>query len=80
MLTQDDSPPRAGWYPTSAWEAGDVIVDAHRLDVPEIPAGQTIYVNVGMYLPEDLTRLLVTDGTDQLLPDGIVPLFTTIVE
>jgi hypothetical protein len=80
MLAQDDSPPRDDWYPTSAWETGDVIVDAHRLDVPEILAGQTVYVSVGMYLPEDLTRLSVTDGTDQPLPDGIVPLFTTIVE
>jgi hypothetical protein len=80
MLTQDDGPPRAGWYPTSAWEAGDVITDAHRLDVPEIPAGQTIYVNVGMYLPDDLTRLPIFDSTDQPLPDGIIPLFITSAE
>jgi hypothetical protein len=77
MLAQDDGPPRAGWYPTSAWEAGDVVVDVRRLDVPELPAGQTVHVNVGMYLPEDLTRLPVSDAGAQPLPDGIVPLFAT---
>ncbi|MGC9397368.1 MAG: glycosyltransferase family 39 protein, partial [Anaerolineae bacterium] len=80
MLVQDDSPPRAGWYPTSFWEAGDVVIDVRRLDVPEIPAGQTVRVDVGMYLPDDLTRLPVTDDTGQPLPNGIVPLFITIVE
>ncbi len=80
MLTQGDGPPRSGWYPTSAWEAGDIIVDARRLDVPEIPAGKTVHVNVGMYLPNDLVRLPVLDSAGQLLPDGIVPLFITIVE
>ena len=80
ILAQDDGLPRAGWFSTSAWEAGDVIVDVRRLDVPEIPAGQTVRVNVGMYVPDDLTRLPVTNGTDQLLPDGIVPLFITVVE
>jgi hypothetical protein len=80
MIAQDDGPPRAGWYPTSAWEPGDVIVDVRRLDVPEIPAGQTAYVNVGMYLPEDLTRLPVFDSVGEPLPDGIVPLFATQVD
>ena len=79
MLAQDDGPPRAGWYPTSAWEVGDVVVDVRRLDIPEIPAGQTVRVDVGMYLPDDLTRLPVTDDTGQPLPDGIVPLFAAQV-
>ncbi|MBN2392400.1 MAG: glycosyltransferase family 39 protein [Anaerolineae bacterium] len=80
MLAQDDDPPRAGWYPTSAWEAGDVVVDVRQLDIPEIPTGQTVYVSVGMYLPDDLTRLPVTDDTGQPLPNGIVPLFATQVD
>lgn len=80
MLTQDDGPPRGGWYPTSAWEAGDVIVDVHRLDVPELPAGQAVHVLVGMYLPDDFTRLPVLDGAGRPLPDGIVPLFATQVD
>jgi len=80
MLAQDDGPPRAGWYPTSVWETGDVIVDVRRLDVPELPVGQTVHVRVGMYLPDDLTRLPVLDSAGQPLPDGIVPLFHTVVE
>lgn len=80
MLSQDDGPPRGGWYPTSAWEAGDVIADVRRLDIPEIPAGQTVHVNVGMYLPDDLTRLSVLDSAGQPLPDGIVPLFVAQVD
>lgn len=80
MLAQDDGPPRGGWYPTSAWEAGDIIVDTHCLDVPELSAGQTVHVRVGMYLPADLSRLPVLDGNGQPLPDGIVPLFATPVD
>ena len=80
MLAQDDGPPRAGWYPTSAWEAGDVVVDVRRLDVPELLAGQAVHVLVGMYLPDDLTRLPVLDSAGAPLPDGIVPLFATQVD
>lgn len=80
MLDQDDGPPRAGWYPTFAWEAGDMIVDVRRLDLPELSAGQTVHVRVGMYLPADLTRLPVLDSAGQPLPDGIIPLFTVISE
>ena len=80
MLAQDDGPPCAGWYPTSAWEPGDVVVDVRRLEVPELPAEQTVHVLVGMYLPEDLTRLPVTNGAGEPLPDGIVPLFATQVD
>ncbi len=80
MLAQDDGPPRAGWYPTSAWVAGDVIIDVRRLDVPELSAGQTVYVRVGMYLPADLSRLPVLDSAGQLLPDGIVPLLAAQVD
>jgi hypothetical protein len=79
LLAQDDGPPRNGWYPTFAWEAGDVIVDTRRLDVPELPAGQTVHVRVGMYLPDDLTRLPALDADGQPLLDDIIPLFTTEV-
>jgi hypothetical protein len=79
MLAQDDGPPRAGWYPTSAWEAGDVIVDPRRLEVPALPAGQTVYIRVGMYVPADFTRLPVFDSSGAALPDGIVLLFAAPV-
>jgi len=79
MLAQDDGPPRNGWYPTSAWEAGDVIVDTRRLDVPGLAAGQTLHVDLGMYLPDDLTRLPALDSAGQPLLYDIIPLFMTEV-
>ncbi len=80
MLTQNDGPPRNGWYPTSVWQAGDVIPDVRRLDIPELSPGQTLQLNVGMYRPDDFTRLAVFDGDGHMLPDGVIPLCTAMGE
>ncbi len=65
-LAQHDSPPRYGRYPTSAWQAGDVIPDEHVLNVPALSAGSRVRLAVGMYRPDTLDRLPV------LGPDGPV--------
>jgi hypothetical protein len=43
-----DSPPLNNDYPTSLWEAGEVIVDPHRLDLTAVPPGQYRLV-AGLY-------------------------------
>ncbi len=80
MLVQNDGPPRNGWYPTSFWQAGDVILDARRLDIPEQLPNQTVHINVGMYRPDDLTRLSVYDGAGRPLSDDVIPLFAAVSE
>ncbi|MCX7681806.1 MAG: DUF2142 domain-containing protein [Anaerolineae bacterium] len=69
-LAQDDSPPRAGRYPTSAWQAGEVIPDEHVLALPPLGVGDA-QLGVGMYRRVTLERLPVT-GPDGPLPDGII--------
>jgi hypothetical protein len=48
ILTQADrNHPVAGWYPSSLWQAGEVVTDHFLLDVPEGSA--PVAVRVGMY-------------------------------
>jgi hypothetical protein len=47
-ITQKDSPPAGGRYPTSLWEAGEIIVDEVTLSLVEVPPGQYQPV-VGLY-------------------------------
>jgi hypothetical protein len=53
VLAQADSPhPVGGWYPTSLWDAGDVVRDDYLLAVP--PDGSPVAIRVAMYqLNED---------------------------
>ena len=72
-LAQHDCPPRYGRYPTSAWQAGDVVPDEHVLEVPTLPAGSRVHLAVGMYLPDTLERLPAL-GPEGPVPDDLVPL------
>ena len=61
-LSNADSQPRAGQYPTSAWLPGELIEDRHPLVVP---AGATI--QVGLYKLDTLERLsLGSSGETEL--------------
>ncbi len=80
MLAQSDGPPRQGGYPTSSWQAGDIVPDTQRLELPELQPGQTVQINVGMYAPETLARLPVFDSDGNELPNGTIPLLNTIVK
>ncbi len=71
LLAQHDGLPHCGRYPTSAWQAGDVILDDHILEVPVLPAGQRMHLAAGMYQSDTLERLPVL-GPDGLVPDDLV--------
>jgi hypothetical protein len=64
---QKDNPPVDGFYPTTAWEAGEIVRDQYDLGVsPDAPPGQ-YQIEVGMYLAETGERLpvLAEDGSVQ---------------
>jgi hypothetical protein len=69
-----DAPPLAGDYPTSLWEAGEVILDPHELDLTAVPPGE-YRVLAGLYHPSTGQRLAASaDSTP--LPDNAVNLGT----
>jgi len=69
---QGDGPPVDGDYPTSFWEAGEVIRDKHRLDVDADAPPGSYRLAVGLYRLADGTRLAVWDAAGTPQPDNQV--------
>ncbi len=61
LIAQADSPPAAGVYPTSLWDAGEIIADRHPL--PQLAPGHYL-IQVGLYRPETGERLPVAEAPD----------------
>lgn len=55
-VAQKDSPPAASRYPTSLWDAGEIIVDEITLSLADVPPGRYTAV-VGLYNPATGERL-----------------------
>jgi hypothetical protein len=63
---QKDSPPISGQYPTSRWQAGEVLVDRYEVQPhPELPEGE-YRLAVGIYLLGTGARL-PAEGDERLL-------------
>ena len=59
IVAQADSPPQAGAYPTSFWDANETVVDDHTLSLPDdLPVGDYTVV-VGLYRPDTGERLAI---------------------
>lgn len=69
IFGQDDSMPAAWTRPTSTWQPGEIIKDAHTFTIrPDAPPG-TWQIEVGMYQPTpdgkfDRLRVFTPDGGD----------------
>ena len=61
LVSQDDSQPQAGAYPTSIWDAGEVVADVKYLQRPSSSPG-SLQLAVGVYEPGTLLRLPVHNG------------------
>ncbi|MCD6286052.1 MAG: glycosyltransferase family 39 protein [Anaerolineae bacterium] len=72
-LAQDDSQPRNGWFPTTAWADGDYIPDQHTLHLPEDLAPGTYPLWAGLYNPADGSRVPAT-GAPGRFDHDMVPL------
>jgi hypothetical protein len=69
LYGQVDSWPVQGTYPTSAWDAGETVVDPYRFFVDaDAPPGD-YRVIVGWYLLADMTRLPVIDAAGREVGD-----------
>lgn len=70
MLTQADSEPQGGAYPTTLWDAGEIVRDEYVLALRDLPPGE-YQIEIGMYTQPSLERLPVNDSDHLLLPDRI---------
>jgi hypothetical protein len=73
ILAQHDAQPLGGTYPTSIWEAGEVVVETVSLSIPADAAPGAYALWMGMYDARDNRRLSVT-RTGRRLPEDRVPL------
>ena len=72
-LAQDDAPPRRGWFPTTAWAAGDHIPDQHTLHLPEDLAPGAYPLWAGLYDPATGDRVPAHGATGRF-DHNVVPL------
>ena len=72
VVSQHDGMPDGGFYPTSAWEPGEVVVDEHQIDLPEdMPPGDYRLL-VGLYRLETDERLPLLGPNGELLSDSVL--------
>jgi hypothetical protein len=66
IVTQDDSEPRHGAFPTSTWEKNNGVTDTHRLGLAAVPDGR-YRVEIGIYQPSTGQRLETDRGDSDVL-------------
>lgn len=66
-LAGADAPPVNNFYPTSLWQAGDIIDDLHTLVLPTDLPSDDYRILIGLYDPISGVRLLRTDGSGDLV-------------
>jgi hypothetical protein len=66
VITQHDSQPQGGAYPTSVWDVGEVVEDTHLLSLPADLAPPPYRLRIGLYLLETGERLPVEGGGDSV--------------
>lgn len=64
---QKDSPPADGRYPTSLWDAGEIIVDKRVIPLADLSPGRYNLV-VGLYNAANEERLTVPGHPDNEIP------------
>ncbi|MGB1253212.1 MAG: hypothetical protein ACPG8W_21545, partial [Candidatus Promineifilaceae bacterium] len=79
VVTQHDTEPRFGTYPTDRWQRGKLVDDLAVLFLHDVPSG--VYeIRVGLYqnLGDQFPRLSATDASGSPLQDSIFTLPETI--
>jgi len=72
LWAQNDGAPLAGLYPTTHWIPGEIVPDTREIGLPaDIPPGR-YRLELGVYQPEDLEHLAVTDEEGNHLGDRVV--------
>ena len=72
IIAQQDAQPQHGAYPTSFWDAGEIVVDEYTFVVPRDAPPGDYQIEIGIYRASDGTRLLTRDGDHIVLGSVIV--------
>jgi mannosyltransferase len=74
LITQRDSMPRGDTYPTSRWQAGEIVVDRHALGIPDDLPPSHYSLIIGFYNPANSGERLpvIMRNSDYLVLGDIV--------
>ncbi|MBI3914139.1 MAG: glycosyltransferase family 39 protein [Chloroflexi bacterium] len=72
VRAQIDAQPRGGNYPTSIWDAGEVVRDDYVLNLPNDLAPGDYRISLGLYQFPSLARLGMLDASGRLLDDHLI--------
>ncbi|MFQ6099791.1 MAG: hypothetical protein ACE5OS_00950 [Anaerolineae bacterium] len=78
LAAQFDGMPRKWAYPTSLWQAGELVTDQAQIDLRDVPAGN-YRLSIGWYEPDTQERLAGVDASGQPLPEGLLLLDQVVV-
>ncbi len=78
MRAQMDAMPYGGRYPTSFWDAGEIVRDMHMVFLPKDLIPGEYSLEIGLYEYPSLERLIVSDASGQPLGDHFVMRGVTI--
>lgn len=71
LLAQYDGMPRRGNAPTSQWKLNQPVVDARLLPLSELEEGTNYNLEIGLYDPLTMQRLLALDALNQQPVDKV---------
>ncbi len=72
LRAQLDTQPRGGAYPTTIWDAGEIVRDDYALALPRDLAPGEYRIAIGLYAYPSLARLPVQDARGQSAGDHVV--------
>ena len=67
LVGQHDGPPVWGRRPTTSWVAGEIIVDRHEMVFKDTSHTGVTRVEVGIYDPDTLERVVTSSGADHVM-------------
>ncbi len=65
VVTDADSPPSSGLFPTNLWKPGEGLRDRHILKIPADLAPGNYSLEIGMYLPANSVRLPIESASNR---------------
>ena len=66
LVSQRDTQPQDGFYPTSGWQSKAIVGDHYELEIPLSSATGEFQVFVGWYDSQSGQRLRLSDGSNRL--------------